>query len=192
MFTEAQKIEMLKLARMAINEYLKTGKPPRPAAKDVAPYLKKPGAVFVTITLDGKLKGCIGHLVPIMPLYRSIIDNAVNAAFKDPRFMPLMPGEKERIRIEISVIGASERLDYIDADDLLSKLQPPRDGVTISKGFHKATYLPQVWEELTDKEGFMCSLCIKAGLEPYAWKNDKLVVETYRVEKFEEKQDIDK
>jgi|WetSurMetagenome_2_1015567.scaffolds.fasta_scaffold103983_2 uncharacterized protein len=186
MFDDPQKKEMLSLAREAIRSHLETGKTPRMEAKKIATYLKKQGCVFVTITMNGQLRGCIGHLTSIMPLYKDIVENAVSAAFHDPRFMALQPDELERIKIEISVLGTPEKISYSDSADLLSKIVPLRDGVTISKGFHKATYLPQVWEELTDKEAFMCSLCIKAGLNPYTWKDGKLDIETYRVEEFEE------
>jgi len=186
MLNDDQKKEMLSLARAAIKSYLETGKAPRITAKQVTPYLKKPAGVFVTITMDKRLRGCIGHLTAIMPLYKDIIENAINAAFKDPRFMPLQDNELSSIRLEISVLGKPKKISYTDTTDLLSKITPLRDGVTLSKGLYKATYLPQVWEELSDKEGFMCSLCIKAGLDPYAWKNEKLDIETYQVEKFEE------
>lgn len=186
MYSAPQKKEMLALARTAITTFLETSKAPKIGVKEVAPYLKKPTGVFVTITIDGQLKGCIGHLTAIMPLYKDIIENAISAAFKDPRFMPLQKNELEKIRIEISILGKPEKMTYTDANDLLSKLTPLRDGVTISKGFYKATYLPQVWEELSDKESFMCSLCMKAGLDPYTWKTEKIDVETYQVEKFEE------
>lgn len=187
MYNDAQKEEMLSLARTAIKTYLETGKPPKIPAKQISTYLKKPGCVFVTITLDDQLKGCIGHLTTIMPLFKDIIENAISAAFKDPRFMPLQQDELDSIKIEISVIGTPEKISYSDPQDLLSKITPLLDGVTLSKGFHKATYLPQVWEELTDKEAFMCSLCIKAGIDPYTWKEQNLEVEKYQVEKFEEK-----
>jgi AmmeMemoRadiSam system protein A len=186
MFNDQQKQEMLTLARSAIKTYLETGRPPRITAKQVAPYLRKPAGVFITLTLNGQLRGCIGHLKATMPLFKDITENAINAAFNDPRFIPLQENEFSKIKIEISVLGQPKPISYSCVADLLSKITPHQDGVIISKGFHKATYLPQVWEELSDKEGFLCSLCIKAGLNPYAWQNEKLDIETYQVEKFAE------
>jgi AmmeMemoRadiSam system protein A len=186
MFEETLKKEMLALARKAIASYLLSSRPLKLSAKDVSPPLRQKGCVFVTLTIDDALRGCIGHLEPVMPLYLDIVENAISAAFRDPRFMPLDKDELDRINIEISLIGPPKKLRYDSPEDLLSKITPLRDGVTISLGPYKATYLPQVWEELTDKEAFMCSLCIKAGMDPYSWKNAKPEVETYQVEKFSE------
>ena len=186
MFDEQQKKEMLALARSAIKNRLEKGKAPKINPDDLGQYLKEKGCVFVTITLNGNLRGCIGHLTATKALYRDIIENAVSAAFDDPRFMPLQPYELDKIKIEISVLSAPQKLDYKDSSDLLNKLTPLKDGVILSKGLYKATYLPQVWESLSDKEAFLSSLCMKAGLDPDAWHKSDLMVETYTVEKMEE------
>lgn len=177
---------MLELARAAIKSFLKTGKPLKADPEKIDPALKNIGCVFVTLTINGQLRGCIGHLSATKALYKDIIENAAAAAFDDPRFEPLDPSELDLIRIEISVLSAPHNLEYKDASDLLKKLTPLKDGVILSKGYYKATYLPQVWEDLKDKEDFLSSLCMKAGLDPLAWKNDHLKVELYGAEKFGE------
>jgi AmmeMemoRadiSam system protein A len=186
MFNEEQKKEMLALARSAIREKMEKDKILKKNPDELGQYLKEKGCVFVTLTLNGNLRGCIGHLTATKSLYMDIIENALGAAFDDPRFMPLQSYELEKIKIEISVLSAPRKIDYKDAGDLLKKLTPLKDGVILSKGLNKATYLPQVWESLSGKEAFLASLCMKAGLDPDAWRSGKLTVETYTVEKMEE------
>lgn len=177
---------MLKLAREAINSYLTTGKEPTINESEIDNELKEKRGVFVTLTINGALKGCIGHIEPIQPLYKDVIQNAISAAFDDPRFDPLTKEDLDSVQIEISVLSLPKALSYKDSTDLLAKLSPGRDGVIITKGFNRATYLPQVWDDLPDKEAFLSSLCAKAGLETEEWQKGKLVVETYTVEMFEE------
>ncbi len=148
-------------------------------------FLKKRGT-FVTLTRNGNLRGCIGHIVPHEPLIESIKNNAVAAAFRDPRFPPLQRDEWKDVDIEVSVLTDPQPLSYSDAEDLLQKLRPGIDGVIIQKGYHSATFLPQVWKQLPDKETFLNHLCMKAGLPADAWKNGDLAVLTYQVQAFEE------
>jgi len=176
---------MLELARNAIKSEF-DGAPLKISPAKLDPLLIAKGSVFVTLTENEQLRGCIGHLSAIKELYKDIIENAVSAAFDDPRFEPLAPSELDRIKIEISILSAPHELEYKDSTDLLEKLTPLKDGVILSKGFNKATYLPQVWEDLKDKESFLSSLCIKAGLDPLSWKNEHLKIELYGAEKFEE------
>jgi uncharacterized protein len=140
--------------------------------------------VFVTLELEGKLRGCIGNIMPVYPLEEAVQRNAANAAFDDPRFEPLNVGEFSDLGIEISVLTVPEKLEYSDVDDLLSKLEVGVDGVVLERGSHSATYLPQVWDEVKDKETFLSSLCMKAGMPPEEWKKGEIEVSTYKVEKF--------
>ena len=114
--------------------------------------------------------------------------NAINAAFRDPRFPPLSRDELNRIKIEVSILTNPRPLEYKDAQDLLAKLRPGIDGVIIKKGFHEATFLPQVWEQLPRKEDFLTHLCLKAGLDGDAWRRGDLEVSTYQVQAFEEEE----
>jgi AmmeMemoRadiSam system protein A len=141
---------------------------------------------FVTLTKAGRLRGCIGSLEAKEPLQESIRHNAINAAFHDPRFKPLTAEELEAVNIEVSVLTPPQPLSYRDGDDLLETLTPGEDGLIIGKGMMQATFLPQVWQQLPDPQQFLTQLCLKAGLAADSWQQDKLKVETYRVQYFEE------
>ncbi|MFO8111280.1 MAG: AmmeMemoRadiSam system protein A [Desulfosalsimonadaceae bacterium] len=141
---------------------------------------------FVTLKRGGQLRGCIGNLAPENPIRHGIAENAVNAAFNDPRFAPLRREEFDSIQLEISLLTEPALLDYNGPEDLLAKLTPGEDGVIIRKGMHSATFLPQVWDQLPDKEAFLSHLCLKAGLAADEWKRGDLLVYTYRVQYFEE------
>ena len=138
------------------------------------------------MTLDGGLRGCIGHIIPQESLIEGIRVNAINAAFRDPRFKPLSKKEWEKVEIEISILTEPGPLEYADAADLLRKLRPGIDGVIIKKGHNQATFLPQVWEQLPDKKEFLTHLCLKAGLVGNEWKKEKLEIQIYQVQAFEE------
>ena len=141
---------------------------------------------FVTLTIDKALRGCIGHIIPQESLIDGIRENALNAAFRDPRFRPVSAKEWKDVKIEISILTDPKPLIYSTADDLLDKLQPGLDGLIIKKGIYQATFLPQVWDQLPGKKEFLTHLCLKAGLDGDAWKKEKMEVFTYRVQAFEE------
>jgi AmmeMemoRadiSam system protein A len=141
---------------------------------------------FVTLTINDNLRGCIGHIIPQESLLEGIKENAINAAFKDPRFNPLSKKEWDNVKIEISILTDPKPLEYSDGDDLLKKIRPDIDGVIIKKGYYQATFLPQVWEQLPDKKEFFTHLCLKAGMDGNEWKKGKLEVYTYQVQAFEE------
>lgn len=142
---------------------------------------------FVTLTMDNQLRGCIGNLTPDHSVRQGVEENALNAAFNDPRFPALSPDEFEKVRIEISLLTVPVELEYNNADELLARLTPGMDGLIIRKERHSSTFLPQVWDQLPDKKSFLGHLCLKAGLPPDEWKKGELVVHTYRVQSFEEK-----
>lgn len=132
--------------------------------KSIPPVLTEFGATFVTLKIDGKLRGCIGSIYPTKPLILDIIDNAKNAAFQDSRFEPLTEAEANNIEISVSVLSSIERIPFKDERDLLSKIYPY--GIIISDKQKRAVYLPVVWEQLPDREIFLNSLKEKAGLPP--------------------------
>ena len=150
-----------------------------------APALQDNSGVFVTLKKHGQLRGCIGTLQAQAPVIENISVYALHAALHDPRFTPLGATELDQISIEISVLTRPQPLDYADTTDLLAKLRPAIDGVTISKGGASATFLPQVWEQLPQSEEFLSHLCMKAGLSSNAWRDGRLSVETYQVQHFE-------
>jgi len=191
-FTKQERDFLLNLARRTMEHYLKTGrkldvKPDElPSARVI-----EDGAAFVTLYIvRGKskhLRGCIGTLEARRPLVMDVINNAINAAFDDPRFHHVEQEELGKIKIEISVLTKPQRLEVKDADDLLRKLIPNKHGLIIQKGFARATYLPIVWKEIPDKKEFLEELCRKAGLGPDEWKNtNEMEFLIYEAEEFEE------
>ncbi|MGA1875174.1 MAG: AmmeMemoRadiSam system protein B [bacterium] len=184
--SEKDKKVLLDLARRTITEAL-TGKKSASLSEDIlSPFLKEKRGCFVTLHKKGSLRGCIGTILPHEQLYRSVQENAINAAFRDPRFSPLQAGELDQIDLEISVLTKPRRIQFKDSEDLKQQLRPGRDGVILSQGWHRATYLPQVWEQLPDKESFLQSLCLKAGLSRDAWKGPNIEVELYEAIVFSE------
>ena len=177
---------LLKLARKTIEKKAKNNILTSEEINNLSPILKEKRGCFVTITKNSNLRGCIGYILPVLPLYKAVIDNAYNAAYSDPRFSPVTFNKIKELHLEISVLSVPSRLSYDGKEDLLKKLAPLQDGVIIKKGFKSATFLPQVWEQLPVKENFLTHLCVKAGLNSNEWITDALEVETYRAEVFED------
>ena len=184
--TEEEGRYLITVARKTIENRLFNRKDQSQSDADVSPKYSERRGTFVTLTIDGNLRGCIGHIIPQESLIKGVRVNAINAAFRDPRFRPLSNKEWERIKIEVSILTDPKPLDYSDADDLLNKLRPGIDGVIIKKGFSQATFLPQVWEQLPDKKEFLTHLCTKARLDGSEWKRGELEVSTYQAQAFEE------
>ncbi|MEK6924079.1 MAG: AmmeMemoRadiSam system protein A [Candidatus Micrarchaeota archaeon] len=174
---------LLSLARNSITHFLEAGK--GLLGELGAPgRLLEEGACFVTLKIGGELRGCIGSLEAHRPLAVDVAENAVAAAFGDPRFPPLSRGELPNVRISISVLTAPKPLLVKNADDLLQKLVVGKTGLIVSKGGCRATFLPAVWEELPEKEKFLAHLCLKAGLPPGAWRLPGMRFEEYYAEEF--------
>ncbi len=183
--TKKQGKALVQLARKTILESLgiKAKEPDIDLEKEEA--LQAHRGTFVTLNLNGNLRGCIGSLTADESIIAGVKRNAVNAAFKDPRFPPLTKEEAGQIDIEVSILTDPQSLEYEDANDLLAKLCPEVDGVIIKKGLARATFLPQVWEQLPDRTTFLEHLCAKAGLPQNAWEQGDLEVYTYQVQYFE-------
>lgn len=147
--------------------------------------LAQPAATFVTLKQEDELRGCIGSLEARRPLGVDVRENALAAAFRDPRFPPLAAAEFEATSIEVSLLSASERVSVADEEDLLARLRPGIDGVIIEFGQHRATFLPQVWESLHQPWQFLGALKRKAGLPEGFW-NERMVVARYQVTKWTE------
>jgi len=154
-------------------------------------------ASFVTLTKHSEseakeesLRGCIGSLEAVRgrPLWRDVQKNTLNAAFSDPRFPPLEKEELRKIKIEVSVLGKAKKLDFNSEDELLEKLNKEQGVILIDKETGQtSTFLPQVWEHLPDKKGFMNNLSVKAGLKPDRWKSpEKVRILVYDVDKYKE------
>lgn len=173
---------LLKLARASLDAAVKGGK--EPSVADAPAFTREKRGCFVTLTVNGQLRGCIGYIEPIKPLCDAVVDNARNAALKDPRFPAVSARELESIRVEVSVLTRPKPLAFDGPDDLLDKLVPGRDGVILQKGFHQSTFLPQVWDQLPDKVQFLQRLSVKGGMAADGWKDAS--VKTYRAIHFEE------
>lgn len=173
---------LLKLARDAIASSFT--KSPLPVQDIPANCLEK-RACFVTLTQEGQLRGCIGHLAPTQELYKDVIDCARAAAFGDPRFAPLQKGGLDKIKIEVSILSLLKKLDLSGQDAILEYFKENKPGVIIKKGPRQATFLPQVWDGLPNPADFLAQLCQKAGLPRDEWEND-LEIETYDIEKIKE------
>ena len=149
--------------------------------------LAQPAATFVTLRRMGELRGCIGSLEPIRPLGVDVRENALAAAFRDPRFAPLDVSEFDATSVEVSLLSASVRLDVADEEDLVARLCPGADGVILEFGGRRATFLPQVWESNPDPRGFLAALKRKAGLSEAFWSR-RINVSRYRVSKWAERE----
>jgi hypothetical protein len=177
---------LLKLARTAIEARLVKGaKVERPT--QVSSILNELRGCFVTLHKRGQLRGCIGTIEPACPLLECVEKNAKNAAFSDPRFPALSVDELKEIDIEISVLSVPKTIGFLDGEDLKCKLEPNEHGVILSRGMHRSTFLPQVWEQLPDKEKFLEHLCLKGGMSAQAWQDPETKVEVYKAEVFGEK-----
>jgi len=150
-----------------------------------APELQKPGATFVTLTQHGNLRGCIGSLEAWRPLAKDVRENALAAAFRDPRFKPLNAEELPSIRVEVSLLTPDEPMSFTSEADALAQLRPNVDGVIFTAGHHRSTFLPQVWEQLPEPATFLAHLKKKAGLPAGYWGPD-IRLERYTVKKWKE------
>lgn len=147
--------------------------------------LDKPGATFVTLHLKGKLRGCVGSLEAHRALRLDVSENALGAAFRDPRFKPLMVEELEFIEVEVSLLSPLEPLLFTSQQEALSLLSPGNFGVVLQFERHRSTFLPQVWDQLPEPERFLQHLKQKAGLPTDFW-HPELKLFRYGVSKWKE------
>ena len=128
-------------------------------------------ATFVTLKINDELRGCIGTLSAYRSLENDIIENSLSAAFKDPRFKPLTAYEFMKTSISISILTEAENIKFSSEDELLSKIRPGVDGLILSDGNRRGTFLPCVWEDLPDKKLFWSHLKRKAGFPVNYWSS---------------------
>jgi len=145
------------------------GAPLRVSLDDCEPELREPLAVFVTLTQNGELRGCVGTLEARSALAQAVADSAFNSAFRDRRFAPLGEDELERTRIEISVLSTMHDMPVESRAELLRELRPGVDGLVIEDRGLRATFLPKVWESLPAAEDFVGHLMLKAGFDAGHW-----------------------
>jgi len=180
---EEQKF-LLNLARESLETYIREGRKIQPETDN--PKLKGEKGTFVTLEKNGQLRGCIGHIIAIQPLYLDVRDNAINAAVNDPRFRPVTEDELDDIEIEVSVLTKPEVIEADSPEEYLEKIKQGIDGIIIEYSGRSATYLPQVWEQIPDKEEFLEHLCEKAFLPSNCWRQKEVKIYKYRVQTFKE------
>lgn len=164
-------LKLTQLARKTLEEYFKRNTfIPDEHTKSI--YDKKQ-ACFVTLTIDGNLRGCIGSLIPHLELWKDVQENALNAAIHDFRFSKLTEKELQNIKIEVSVLSLPKKIQALNEKDLLMRVNPGK-GFILKKGTATSTFLPQVWEQIPDKIEFLEQLSMKAGLNRNAWKTGEL------------------
>ena len=178
MLNEQQRRQLLQLARTSIESAL-DGRKFELRESDYDDVLRRPAGAFVTLTKEGELRGCIGSIRAMEPLYRAVAASAINAAFNDPRFSALRRDEMPKIEVEISVMGPIVPVRNIE------EIEVGRDGLIISCGRYAGLLLPQVATEYGwDRQTFLSQTCIKAGLEPGAWQSEQTRIEKFSAEVF--------
>jgi AmmeMemoRadiSam system protein A len=174
-------LTLLALARTSITQAL--GQPI--ATVNMPDWLQEPGACFVTLTQKGQLRGCIGSLQAHRSLGEDVRANAVACALHDPRFAALKAAELDYTQVEVSLLSPMESLEFRNEAQALAQLRPQVDGVVLEYARHRATFLPQVWEQLPAVEAFMRQLKRKARLPEDFW-SENVRLQRYTVEKWQE------
>jgi AmmeMemoRadiSam system protein A len=181
MLIDLQRRQLLRIARESIAT-VHAGGTPEWKAHELDDELRRPSGAFVTLkTSDGDLRGCIGSIHPVHPLFHAVASSALAAAFRDPRFTPVLADELPRLQIEISVMGPIERVAAAE------EIMVGRDGLIITRGRHAGLLLPQVATEYGwEREAFLEQTCVKAGLPRSAWRFEDTLIEKFAAEVFGE------
>jgi AmmeMemoRadiSam system protein A len=184
-FTKSDKEFLLAVARTAVASTLGQGsRIATPENLSAAVYEKR--GCFVTLHKAGSLRGCIGTIEPRVALIAGVEENARNAAFYDPRFPSLKAAELSTVTFEVSVLTVPRKLVFTDGENLKQQLKPGVHGVILARGGFRSTFLPQVWEQLPDKETFLMHLCRKGGMDGRCWQDTRTTVQVYEAEHFSE------
>jgi AmmeMemoRadiSam system protein A len=169
--------ELVKIARKAIE------------TRKITEYKKftEHAGVFVTLNTypDDELRGCIGIIEPIYPLWEGVQRAAISAAYSDPRFMPMTIGDLDKVTVEISVLSVPEKIEAKTAEEKLKAVKKG-DGIVLKYKARSSLFLPQVWEEVPDKKEFLQQLSIKAGLMPYSWEDETAELSVFHVTAYKE------
>ena len=181
MLNETQRKTLLQIARDSIASVL-AGKRPDLTQYAIDDDLRRPAGAFVTLNdREGELRGCIGSIEPVAPLFQAVSSSAVSAAFRDPRFYPVKPEELPSLHLEISVMGPITRVKDF------SEIVVGRDGLIASRGPYAGLLLPQVATEYGwDRDTFLSQTCVKAGLPPAAWHSPDTKIDRFSAEVFGE------
>ena len=179
----AHRSEALSIAAKSLISRVRNGKAPAINLGSFPVPLQSIGPAFVTLTLEGRLRGCIGSLMAHRPLAEDILANAVKAGFEDPRFKPVTEDEIRAAEIEVAVLSHPAEMSFESEEDLLAQLVPGRDGLILSSAGKRGTFLPKVWDALSTPEKFLNGLKVKAGLPKDHWADD-LTIKRYVTEAF--------
>ena len=162
--SEQQQQTLLEVARDAIVSGLHDRREPSPDPEGYPEALRRVQATFVTLETQGQLRGCIGSLEARDPLVVDVAKHAYAAAFADPRFSPVTGVELPRLEIQLSLLSTHTPITFTGEEDLVRQLRPGVDGLIISQGARRATFLPSVWHSIPDRHAFLAQLKLKAGL----------------------------
>lgn len=164
--TDAERRQLLDAAHNALEHVVRTGRPPEVAVESFPMPLRALRKTFVTLEIDGALRGCIGTIQPVNPLVRDVVQNTYKSAMQDPRFGPLTADELPKVTVTVSILSHDRPMEIADEADLLRQIRPGTDGLIIRDRGRSALFLPKVWEVLPEKRDFLRHLKAKAGLDP--------------------------
>ena len=178
--------QLLDVARQALTSATsKNGRTPDVKVHSFPHPLRTHAACFVTLNAGDRLRGCIGSLTAHRPLVEDVVINAVKSGFKDPRFKPLQADELDQLSIKIAVLSPAGQMELADQADLERQLDPGKDGLILTDGSHRGTFLPMVWDKLPKPTDFVNALKVKAGLPREHWSGT-LRIARFRAETLSE------
>ncbi|MBI9048494.1 MAG: AmmeMemoRadiSam system protein A [Anaerolineaceae bacterium] len=183
---QENQLVLLQLARKALEYFVRESQLLKIDSKTLDEALKQQGASFVTLHINEQLRGCIGTLVAHQPIYQDVLEHAIAAGTRDFRFPAVQEEELTSLHYEISLLSHPQPISYKNSQDLLNQLQVGEHGVVLSSGKQRATFLPQVWQSLPNKEEFLGHLCLKMGVAADAWRKQHYEVSIYQVQEFAE------
>lgn len=189
-YSQADQYYLLQLARQVVAQGVEGQRPVPPNMASVSAALQQPRGCFVTLTLEGRLRGCIGNLEADASLVESVWRNSYLAAFKDQRFSPVTAAELNQLSYELSILTPLTPLSVNSEAELLAALRPGVDGLVLADDGHRATFLPSVWAQLPQPERFVSQLRLKAGLPADHW-GDSLRCEVYQAIKISDADTMD-
>ena len=177
---------LVQLARKAIVTYL-SDKKVIEIPEDADPKLKENMGVFVTLNRENQLRGCIGYPEPLMPLLNAVVDAAICAATRDPRFNPVTPVELDQINVEVSVLTKPVLIDVKNPMEYIEKVKVGQDGLIVERGPYRGLLLPQVATDWGwNVEELLSNTCMKAGLSSDCWQLNDVKIYKFSSQIFEE------
>ena len=182
-YSQAEQAQLLEIARSSIGAVVRTGQPLSVDISDLPVALRQNRCTFVTLHSAGALRGCTGSMEPVQPLAVDVAAVAGQTALHDPRFSPVQVREIDGLHIEISVLSPLEDFPVTGEADLLNRIEPGIDGLVLTLGPRRATFLPKVWESLPEPRQFLGELKHKAGLPRDYW-SEEIEMHRYRTETF--------